>query len=385
MNEPRVGIVSLGEAGNFGDDLILVAVVQAVRKAAPTSTIEYLSFGQPIDWPALEGLLGQGAAPTRVAASRDLPGSRKHTASFSHSDAVIFGGGGLLQTTHNPDRPYQWLSYLPRASKGARVLAIGLGLGPLSKSWRIALKNLESPFDAVFVRDAKSLAMATEDLRWEAEQCRDFIDKSFLRQLWGSPQPAAKTRSLGVALRAWPGLFEEEVARHVMEIAKRHRSTDIQFFVLENKQGRGPDVDFTSRVRALIKDVPCEIHMYCGLEIKEFIGRMTACSEAVSMKLHSSAVWGALGVPMYPVIYAPKMAAYFGLDYSGLVMENNIVEPELELESVPRAADILIESLPSLLSRNALTRRGEVSAAQRLKFQWRGLYRLIRMRLRRAS
>lgn len=91
----RVGLVGLGEAGNLGDDLILIATVDAVY--GPTvQDVAFLSFGQELDWGQLAEDGSYRLLPRRVHAAR-IPLLRQNAWLYRDRDVIIFGGGGLLK------------------------------------------------------------------------------------------------------------------------------------------------------------------------------------------------------------------------------------------------------------------------------------------------
>lgn len=367
----RVGLVGLGEAGNLGDDLILIATVDAVYEADPNADVAFLSFGQELDWGQLAEDRGYRLLPRRVHAKREIPLLRQNAWLYRDRDVIIFGGGGLLQTTHAIDRPYGWLSYLPKAGPGApRVLATGLGIGPLSGEWVRRMRRMGTPFDLAWLRDPESLALARNDLGWIAEECRDFIDPAFLASWRLKAEPKGET-SLGVALRAWPGFSVDAAVAHIDSIAERHKCRQVVFFVLEASKGRGVDVDFSDEVGRRIK-LPSHVRPYLPHELTNFLTEMMKVDVAVSMKLHSSAIWAFLGIPMYPIFYAPKVAAFFGSEFRGFQVMDTVVPVPSEIESVPRANDTVRTGL-RVLADKARADGSRIAASSRCVFQLKGL------------
>lgn len=345
----KVGIVALSEAGNYGDDLILLAVVQALEETFVEVDVRYLSFGQPLAWNEIVTALSLRSRPLAVRPDRDLPGTRRGSIIYRNMDAIIFGGGGLLQTSHHPDRPYHWLRYLPSTLK-VPVLAVGLGVGPLDTVWLRKLQELGQPFTECFVRDEMSRSLANDLLGWDARLCADFVDEKFLEQLLPSAGSRDKRGVLGVALRAWPGIGAKEMAAHIMSVATASSVEVVRFFVLEANNGQGEDVSLTREVMDHLAGIDAEMHVYSSDELLGFTELMADCALAISMKLHSSAVWGSLGIPIYPIIYAPKVAAFFGLEYRGTEVLDRVVRPSKQSEAWPRASAVIKSELPSLVS-----------------------------------
>ncbi|MEV6692352.1 polysaccharide pyruvyl transferase family protein [Micromonospora sp. NPDC051196] len=365
---PTVGMIGLGEAGNFGDDLIMIAGVAAAVAARHDVEVRYLSRGRAIDWSAVSARLGIALDPVPVRPGRDLPGSRRSELSFRSCAAVLFGGGGLLQTSHHPHTPYKWLSFLPRHRPAVPVLAVGLGLGPLSDYWQRRLRELGSPFDECYLRDPDSVLLAERQLGWRVQRCRDFVDRTFLTQLGVRSSEPGRSTSLGVALRRWPGLDATATARHVGRVAEACGVDAVRFFVLEAGAG-GPDVRFTEQVCQQLGSRDATVLPYRGVDLLEFATAMAECSIAVSMKLHSSALWAALDVPMFPISYAPKTAAFFGQAYEGLKVYERVLAPAVDEDWVPRAADVVAPWLRRALSGQVRVTRAVLTNGDKLRLQ----------------
>ena len=154
-------------------------------------------------------------------------------------------------------------------------------------------------------------------------------------------------RRLGVAVRQWPGLEPETVADRVIQAAGESEARSIAFYVLEAPAGRGPDLRFThsvvSRLRscAAFRSADIAVRPYVSSELVDFVQDMASCLVAISMKLHSSAIWSATDTPLYPISYAPKTAAFFGVPFKGLEVFDRVVPPVEDEPSIPPARDVV--------------------------------------------
>jgi polysaccharide pyruvyl transferase WcaK-like protein len=382
----KIGLVGLGEAGNLGDDLILVAVAQAVGSACPDAEIRYTGFGRPLDWADIARLLKLRTRPTSVPADRDLPGSRRAEAAFADRHAIIFGGGGLFETSHHPHRPYHWLRFLPGRRPRVPVLGVGLGLGPLSARWQRTLRAMGLPFDACYLRDDDSVEYASTRLAWNASRCKDFVDRAFLGQ-FSVPVDRERPnddgeRIAGVALRHWPGLTVDAAAQHIDQVARAWDVDEVRLFVLEATEGRGPDLPFCSAVMRKLATSRTTLRPYAGPELVDFVQDLARCSVAVSMKLHANAIWAATGVPMYPIFYAPKTAAFFGRPFRGLEIVNQVLAAAPDEPSVARAQDVTVRWLDRALAGHEGGRRSALTPRQRLTFQTASFAVNVHRRLR---
>lgn len=366
-HEPVVGVVGLGEAGNLGDDLILAAVVQAVDRALPGARVRHLSYGEHLDWQDLGARLGLSRLPERAAPVRPLPWSTNHRL-FADADVVLVGGGGLLQTSHHPLQPFLWLDHLP-TDRRIPVIGVGLGMGPLSPSWRRTFLRRPSPFDELYVRDDDSATLSGRDLGWPAARCLDFVDETFLRDVLAVPaRPVDGPRSVGVSLRRWPDLDADDVAQHVRDVAASSDCDRVDLFVLEAKGGRGQDVTFSEDVAGRLGGLTAQVHTYRPAQLTGFLERMSGCTVAVGMKLHACAVWAAAGVPVHPVVYAPKVAAFYGLPYRGTQIVGDVVAPAPAWHSgAPRAADVVRDVVPRAVPARGAADR--FSMPERLRYR----------------
>ena len=365
----RVGLIGLGEAGNLGDDLILISTVQAIARAKPGCIVRYLSFGQGLAWEDVKERLSIDVILEPVHTPRDLPFSSVAEKMFTQCDAIVFGGGGLLQDTHHPVRPYHWLRYLPDKRAALPTLAVGLGVGPLSRSWDSRFKRTGIPFSSCYVRDDESLALLDERFGWPAQRSTDFVTPRLVRRMSQSNgvQRGTANSSLGVAIRAWPQLDKRLLANHINRVAEWFGYRTVTLFVLESYRGDGLDVAFSQGVRGLL-DIASDISTYDPQRICEFVTSMAKCETAVSMKLHSSVIWAAHDTVIFPIFYAPKTAALFGRPYNGLQVYSEPMEVRRE-ESIFDAQDALENWLNQVSAGNVEVPEGYLRPADRLTMQ----------------
>ncbi|MDZ7678636.1 MAG: polysaccharide pyruvyl transferase family protein [Acidimicrobiales bacterium] len=138
----RVTVAAWAGSTNLGDELILAALVARLRDHGHEPVV--LS----VDPAATESTHGVDA----VDAHRpDALGALRH------SEAVVFGGGGLLQDrTSDLNLPYH-LARLLAAPRTIPAVGVGLGAGPLhTHLGRTLVRRVLPRLDAVAVRDAPS-------------------------------------------------------------------------------------------------------------------------------------------------------------------------------------------------------------------------------------
>lgn len=370
-DQPEIGIICLGEAGNLGDDLILAAAVQSVHRSVPEATVRYLSHGQHLDWSDLRTALDLpgSTALVRVDSPRAWPWVQRDRL-FEGSDALIVGGGGLIQSVHHPYRPFQWFDNLP-ARTSTPVMGIGLGIGPLTESWQEYFRSRSAPFDLLMVRDDESRAFAVERLGWRAERCLDFVDDAFLHQL-APPKtgPHGGPKTLGVSVRAWPGLHLGDMAAHIARVCARYSIDRVRFYVLESKNGSGVDEDFVRALQRHLVDKDSDIVSYLPGRMREFVKDMSTCQVAIGMKLHACAIWAAWGVPVYPIVYAPKVASFYGVPYTGLAVFDKFLTPSEKWTSdAISASDAIAQNLRQMMEARDGGRALRFTSGERWRFR----------------
>lgn len=380
-NVPAIAIISLAEAGNLGDDLILLATISAINQALPRVRIRCLTHGQALDWPRVASLVGPQAVPERIPTRPEFLWVADNRRVFAGVDAIVFGGGGLLQDSHSRIKPYQWLSYLSDAPGRPPVLAVGHGLGPLSTDWQVELRRVGNPFDESWVRDSDSLHFSRSVLDWPAELTTDFVTPDFVNGLAAEPRGTTAGHSLGVSLRAWPGLSARDVAERIIRLSQRHSCTRVEYFVLEDKGGTGPDASFTREVAAIVQEPPGQIHIYDPIKLREFVGAMKNVRISLSMKLHACVIWSAFGVPIYPIFYAPKVAAAFGSRYESLGSPNVPMLLSPPPSGVPTAGEVVRARLPFLVEAGRSPVKFRFPRRSRLIYQARRTSDSLRMRV----
>jgi polysaccharide pyruvyl transferase CsaB len=138
----KVAIAAWVGAGNLGDELLLAALLQLLRRRTATPLV--------LSWTPDETRRLHGVA---AAGGRSLPRVLRE------ADGLVFGGGGLVQDETSLLSPaYQLHRPLLAGLLGVPLVGVGLGAGPLqapTSRW-LARRSL-SPALGVAVRDEASL------------------------------------------------------------------------------------------------------------------------------------------------------------------------------------------------------------------------------------
>lgn len=163
MNEKK-SVLIIGNYGatNLGDEAILESILQTVRASAPTADIKVLS-SNPQNTTKLHGVATIRMVPSGF---RSFFGSIFNGSlgrifkTFRHSDAIIFGGGGLF-TDEKFQAIFIWLMQIfPALLYRKKIMCFGQSVGPLKSVWsRAIVRFIFKKIEIITVRDDASHAL----------------------------------------------------------------------------------------------------------------------------------------------------------------------------------------------------------------------------------
>lgn len=134
--------------GNLGDEALLEVIVTQLRRRFPGITIDVLS-SRPEETASAYG----------VEATSRWNG-RAVRAAIAKADAVLSGGGGLLQSATSVRSAYYYAAILREAVKQRRrSMIFAQSIGPLDALGRFIVKRLCRGVDRATVRDARSVQL----------------------------------------------------------------------------------------------------------------------------------------------------------------------------------------------------------------------------------
>ncbi len=333
----RRGVLICGAYGleNAGDDAVLSAIVAGMRKQEADIPITVMARrpGQTAR------RFGIGAVhPLNIL--RWLPLMRR-TALF------ISGGGSLLQDITSRRSLFYYLSVIRLARRqGCAVQLYGCGIGPLIRpgSREKTARVLNECADAITLRDGES-AHLLADLGVRSPRILLAADPAL-----SLPSAAGgRTRTVGFALRDWPGLRArmDDIAACAAYIWETYRLTPVLLCLAP--EDRTPARELSARLAE--RGVPCSLTRDAS--------RLGNMSLLLSMRLHGLVFALRDGVPAAGIIYDPKVAAF--------CREAGLPSVSLEdgdADALRRLADAAAELDREALSRSAaeLRRREQVSA-----------------------
>lgn len=315
---PRVLISGYYGFANSGDEVILHAMLSALRFAVPGLQATVLSRD-----------------PERTARETGVETVRRDSLpavlrALRESDLLISGGGSLLQDVTSPKSIIYYLGIVALAkAMGKPVFFYAQGFGPVRTAFgRFLVRLVANRVDMITVRDPDSLAelRALGVTRPPGEVTADpvlgldpgLVDrergKRILSSLGVGEGPLA-----GISVRPWKSLtgYRDAVARVADELAREG------WQVLLVPMHSPDDVACCQDVAARMKEK--SVSLGAGVDYNELLAVTANFDLAVGMRLHFLIFSVLFGVPAIGLTYDPKVNRFLqsvglppGLDVAGL-------------------------------------------------------------------
>lgn len=306
---PRVVVHGFYGAGNFGDDIIMLSVVQSLRRFIPGLHITVLTRSN-LPMPQSE--------PFDCVPRSDL---RQTQDAIKKADLFLCGGGGIFQDYlgFNIDDHFgprtRGLDYYAVPIEMAYlsnvpVMFYGVGAGPLfSDMAKKYLKTILGWADVITVRDDESAAL----LRSVNPATGPVVtaDPAVNAQLPAASYPLGGGRLAGLSLRHW-FVMEPQRASIVRYFA---RMAD---YLIERHGCRVVLFPFnrTKMDHLLLKDVQAAMtggnHLLAGdsLTLEEALGILPQLDFLIGMRLHSLIIASVALVPSLAFCYDEKVSRF---------------------------------------------------------------------------
>lgn len=282
---------------NAGDEAVLAAIVQAVRRRDPNGRLTVLS-ADPEHTRRVHGVEAIRRTDLRAVA-----------AELGRADLLISGGGSLLQDVTSLRSLLYYLGVMALAwLRGVPVFFYAQGIGPLRRPlsrWLVARAARGAA--GVTVRDAAS----AELLRRIGVQrpVRVTADPVFALSGSGAPRTVEervpeKRPVFGFAFRPWPGQARwlPEVAQAAAELVRRY-GAEVRWLAFHPERDSGV-------VRALQEACPePTVAVPPVSSPHEVFAQVAACDVVVAARLHALIMGAAAGRPVVGVSYDPKVDA----------------------------------------------------------------------------
>ena len=314
---PRVLVCAWAGSTNLGDELVLAGVLVRLRGAGAVPVV----------------LSRDPAATTRdhavqAVARRDLLGAVRSC------DAVVLGGGGLLQdVTSSWNLPYHLAPVAAALAAGLPVVGLGLGAGPLrTRGGRAQVGGLLPRLREVAVRDAGSAEVlrglgvptsVTADAAWAGLPARDLPGQAthdvvaVCPRRVAHPHGLARLAPVGVRRRlrrvrvqrghgaAGRGEDEEQrLSRSAGALADLVAATGLRLrLVALDTAADGPECD--ALADRLPGSVEAEVVRPSRTTVRDVVG---GARLVVATRLHGAVLGLADGRPVVALTYDPKVA-----------------------------------------------------------------------------
>lgn len=349
ISGPLVLLEGYYGAGNFGDDLLLLAAYRLLRRWLPTTAIAVSAK----DCTYIPRLLGELPFLT---APGDVPPTIK---------CVIQGGGGLYFDFNGGSHLASCVQYLIRRghtpfisglrSAASRVkhlrsavdpvpfkAAIGIGVGPFALgSWReVSVAIRLDEFGLVITRDSTSQATCRAwGLRGQVYRGTDlaFLRNDWNGQFWRrSRRGSGRRPRVAFILRRWRyGSGTIDYLTSVADVLSRLAVNGIDAQVVLFQ----PDGDAEAIMRHIGGGEMLAWDPSCG-SVEDFLDQLGQFDLIVSARAHGAIAAGLLGVPSICIWLEPKMDA---------VLE--MLGPATALWRPPYHVDTVVEEILSRIGR----------------------------------
>jgi polysaccharide pyruvyl transferase CsaB len=295
--------------GNGGDEALLATLLQML----PSQVKPLVLSGNPEETQLRYGV----PACDRFSAAAVLQALRQ-------SEALIWGGGSLMQDVTSPMSPLYYGGVMRLAQQmGLRTIAWAQGVGPLNRSltrWitRTSLQHCT----AVSVRDAGSASLVTEwgipfilapDPVWA-------LEPEPVPGLWDLPAPR-----IAIALRPHPHLTPERLQVLTKALIDFQKAT--QTFVLLIPFQPIQDLAIAQTIHAAMPDVSKILTLTQPRQLK---GVFRGVEMVIAMRFHGLIMAAASECRCFAVSYDPKVHQLMQeLDFMGWAIEQMPSDPSV--------------------------------------------------------
>ena len=288
---------------NAGDDAILEAIQQAIHEASDDIGVTVLSNDPEL---------------TRKQYGMDaIPRFRtwKVFSALRRSDALLSGGGSLLQDTTSTRSLFYYLAVIRCAQwLGKPVMLYANGIGPVRRPVnRRRVKKVVERATLVTLRDHSSareladMGVTRQDLRVTADPVFHLspADPWRGRELCAAAGLKPEEAFVAVSVRDWPdtGSFHRELAA-LCDHLRRAYGLQVLFLLMQPARDRATarQVQRYMEEPSFLLDAACTPR-----ELMAVLGRAKLC---LAMRLHTLIFAARMAVPSMGLVYDPKVESY---------------------------------------------------------------------------
>ena len=286
--------------GNTGDEAIIEALCQEVRRQLPDAEISVL--------------LDNGALAERLNV-RAYPRRRPFCvlSALRHCDLLISGGGGLLQDTTGIGSVVYYLGVIVLARlMGRPAYIMCQGFGPVRRQLSGRLVRFFLPWaSASSWRDEKSLA-EVQGLAPGLEAVLSADPALLLEPLETEATARLKASHnlqrpfILTALRRWPGLNPADYKAALEAVLDTQDDLDLVIVPFQESQ----DSALAEELQKLLEERRERVHLVKGLLPRQILSLIGEAQMVLAMRLHALIFAASRGVPFLGIAYDPKVANF---------------------------------------------------------------------------
>lgn len=272
--------------GNGGDEALLASLLQML----PPSVVPLVLSGDPSQTRDRYGV----EACDRKSLSAIFQALRQ-------SDALIWGGGSLMQDVTSALNPFYYGGLMWAAQRmGLKTIAWAQGIGPLNRSLTQALtRTVISNCTAVSVRDQRSAQLVSgwkqavalaPDPVWA-------LDADPVPGLWDTPAPR-----IAVALRPHPALTEARLHQIAQALSLFQKATDTYILLIPFQPSR--DLPIAKRLKSGLSK---RSEIICLDDPRQLKGVFKGVEMAIAMRFHGLIMAASAECRCFAISYDPKV------------------------------------------------------------------------------
>lgn len=308
----RVFVVGMPGAGNLGDDLISVMLVQHIFGRWPDAEIGILHAGHPIPFTyPKQSQIRFFEMPQRRSWSKWIGRNRDIIQFIRAADLVLVGGGGLFQDSHSYFTVHKWMRYVLYTSPyRAASATIGVGFGPFNYRFSLwYLARTLGRFSVIQVRDQGSSDIV-RSLGYVSQIAPDVVAGTpLMNTVFAKKSDITPHPTLGCSIRPWPGLKFDALVGMIQRISHTQQM-GVRLFVFEYAEPHNiSELCYAVKVARALRERQIDVEVFCyGKDpLEVFVGAFCSVTKAIATRFHANILWQKLGVLVLPLSYAPKV------------------------------------------------------------------------------
>ncbi len=322
----RIIVVGYYGFGNGGDEALLMSLLQMLPDQVKPVI---LSHSPDLTWQTYQSLYSPNSDQSNGLEARPRMDGLSLWHCFQTAEALVWGGGSLLQDVTSWRSPLYYLSLMAWAqSRGLQTLAWAQGIGPLQYSWnRWLTRQILLRCTTVSVRDQTA-----------AQQLQAW---SIPHQMGPDPVWALKPRysetwltwpkpRIAVVLRSHPELSPhrlEHITQALIQVQQQRQAYILLVPFQHNPQTlTGADVDIATLIQARLPDTSQIVILKDPQLLR---GLFEQIDLTITMRFHGLVMAAAAGCRCFSLSYDPKVKT----------LAQALTMPVWDLEAIPDHPD----------------------------------------------